>query len=279
MASPNITFPPEHHLEPVAGARQSRGVGVEPSVSAAWPLRVPRMLAGSLVGGATAMAILGIAAIVLLSPPVFHLGLDVARSAEILGLDGPATYRASDLTVAELVAGPATFAFPVPEGGSRFYDPSEAAHLRDVRVVLAGFLSLFVLAFLVLSVGTARLRHEAWFWQAVGRGAGALVVGFSALGALLVVAFDPLFTLFHVVFFPGGNWAFDPTTERMVQLYPTAFWEYAAAVLAVVGIVVGVLVWWFAHSRVRRPRSSTHERRVGPGIDPGPGRPVIRGSS
>ncbi len=228
-----------------------RGQDVESEVgeSAARPRRVAGKLASTVVGVATFLAILGIAAVVLVSPPVLHLGLDQARSSDILGLSGPETYRASDLTVGELVAGPATFAFSVPEGGPRFYDPSEASHLRDVRVVLAGFLAAFALAFAVLAVGSVRGRREERYWRAVGGGAAALVVGFAVLGALLVVAFDPLFTLFHMVFFPGGNWTFDPTTERMVQLYPTAFWEYAAAVLAVVGIGLGLIVWWFTRRR------------------------------
>lgn len=235
-----------------------RGQDVESEVgeSAARPRRVAGKLASIVVGVATFLAILGIAAVVLVSPPAFHLGLDQAGSADILGLSGSETYRVSDLTVAELVAGPGTFAFSVPEGGPRFYDPSEASHLRDVRVVLAGFLAAFALAFAVLAVGSVRARHAARYWRAVGGGAAALVVGFIVLGALLIVAFDRLFTLFHVIFFPGGDWAFDPTTERMVQLYPTAFWEYAAAVLAVVGIGLGVVIWWFARRRSRRLRGA-----------------------
>lgn len=235
---------------------RAQDVESEVGESAARPRRVADTLASIVVGVATFLAILGVAAIVLVSPPAFHLGLDQAGSADILGLSASETYRASDLTVAELAAGPGTFAFSVPEGGPRFYDPSEASHLRDVRVVLAGFLAAFALAFAVLAVRSVRGRREERYWRAVGGGAAALVVSFTVLGALLIVAFDPLFTLFHVIFFPGGNWAFDPTTERMVQLYPTAFWEYAAVVLAVVGIGLGVVTWWFARRRSRRLRGA-----------------------
>ena len=39
-------------------------------------------------------------------------------------------------------------------------------------------------------------------------------------GALGVLLFEPAFTLFHELFFPGGNWQFDPRTDRLVQLFP-----------------------------------------------------------
>jgi integral membrane protein (TIGR01906 family) len=219
--------------------------------------RRDRWPAGIVVGVATFLAALGIGAAVLISPPAFHFGLDEAGSAAVLGLSREDTLRASDLTVRELVAGPGTFAFAVPQGGPTFYDPSEASHLRDVRVVLAGFLAVFAVAFTTLAIGYVRSRHATWFWRAVGAGAALVVVGLGVLGGLLLVAFDPLFTVFHLVFFPGGNWAFNPTTERMVQLYPTAFWEYAAVVLAVVGVGVGALVWWFARRQLRRVRETS----------------------
>jgi integral membrane protein (TIGR01906 family) len=73
---------------------------------------------------------------------------------------------------------------------------------------------------------------------------GGLVLAgtLAVVGAVFTVAFDQAFTLFHEVFFPGGNWSFDPRTERMVQLYPTPFWELTATVLTVVAIVLGLLV-------------------------------------
>jgi integral membrane protein (TIGR01906 family) len=234
--------------EPVAGPAGTDGIAPPSSPGRG----VVHLVAGILVGLATPVAILGTAAAFLVAPPVLHLGLDVAGSAEILGLGGPDTYRISDLTIAELVAGPGAFSFSVPAGGPRFYDPAEAAHLRDVRVVLAGFAAAFGIAFGVLLVALARWRRNAWLWRAIGRAAGWMVVAFSALGALLLVAFDPLFTLFHLVFFPGGNWAFDPTVERMVQLYPTPFWEFAAAVLAVGGVGLGAATWWYARRQATR---------------------------
>ena len=58
------------------------------------------------------------------------------------------------------------------------------------------------------------------------------------------VAFDSLFTLFHRVLFPAGGWAFDPSTQRLVQLYPVAFWQVTATAFGLLLLVLGTAAWW-----------------------------------
>lgn len=214
--------------------------------SARVPFQPPGWRLRALIVAATVLALLGGTVLVLLSPPVVHVGLDYAGSAARLGISSDEAYRLSDRAIRELLVGPGTFAFPMGEGGPRFLDTAEASHLRDVRVVLLGLLLILGAAVMVLVVGFVRARRSAWFWAAVRAGAAIVVAGFLAIGAVLVVAFDAAFTLFHLVLFPGGNWSFDPTRQRMVQLYPTPFWEYAAAAIAVLSIAAGLAVLWAA---------------------------------
>jgi len=47
----------------------------------------------------------------------------------------------------------------------------------------------------------------------------------AAIGVVAIVAFEPLFLLFHEVFFPQGNFLFDPATSNLVRLYPDWYWE------------------------------------------------------
>jgi uncharacterized membrane protein len=68
------------------------------------------------------------------------------------------------------------------------------------------------------------------------------------VGVLGFVAFDPLFELFHRVFFPGGNWEF-PADSNMIRLYPYAFWQLTAAALGALCVIGGGLVWWLARRR------------------------------
>ena len=63
------------------------------------------------------------------------------------------------------------------------------------------------------------------------RGALGLTVGTVVLGVVGLVAFDQLFSVFHEIFFPAGSYLFDPTTDRLVQLFPFAFWDETALVV------------------------------------------------
>ncbi len=76
-------------------------------------------------------------------------------------------------------------------------------------------------------------------------------VAFVVVGAFAAVAFDQAFTLFHEIFFPGGDWSFDPATEHLVQLYPTPFWELTAAVLVGGSVLIGAVVWALARRHAR----------------------------
>ena len=198
----------------------------------------------------TALAIVGAALLLLLSPAFVHVALDRAGSAPYLGVSASEAHALSDRTISELLLGPGTFDFPRGEAGARFYDDAEASHLRDVRLVLQGFLVTVSVALVVLAGGLIRARHAAWLWRAVARGGLAVAAAFTVVGAFFVLAFDAAFTLFHEVVFPGGNWSFDPATERLVQLYPMTFWELTSTVLGALAIAGGLLAWWLARARV-----------------------------
>jgi uncharacterized membrane protein len=73
------------------------------------------------------------------------------------------------------------------------------------------------------------------------------------------VAFDPLFLLFHDVFFPQGNFLFDPATSNLIRLYPEWYWQGITAGVGVSFIVVALLVAAAAHIALRR-RSNTYTR-------------------
>lgn len=205
-----------------------------------------------LVSAATALVILAVALLVLLQPSYIHAALAQAGSASVLGVTPAEADALSDRTVAELVAGPGTFAFEGPSGG-RFYDPAEAAHLADARLVLWLFLGFSAMALAGLLATLASPARRPWAWRAIRRGAAALAVGMALVGAFFLVAFDLAFELFHRIFFPGGNWAFDPATQRLVQLYPTAFWQMTAAALGGISIGFALVVWWVAGRRARSP--------------------------
>ena len=98
------------------------------------------------------------------------------------------------------------------------------------RSCFYGFMILAVASLVFVLVALVRAPRDAARWTAVGRGGIWLIVAMVVLGVFAFVAFDAAFTLFHEIFFPGGNWAF-PADSNLIRLYPEPFWELSAAAL------------------------------------------------
>lgn len=224
--------------------------------SASSALRAEARADASAIGGlvrlaafpATILVMVALAVLILFTPLYMHPALDLAGAPASTGLSPVETHAYSDRTVAELLFGPATFAFSAPDG-SPFYDAAEIAHLRDVRAVVFGFLAVAAAAAILLAPALWRGRTNRRLVRIIGAAGGALAIGTVALGIFAAVAFSFAFELFHRLLFPGGNWAFDPTSQRLVQLYPLAFWQLTTASLGTLLIAGGGLVWWFARRR------------------------------
>ncbi len=90
------------------------------------------------------------------------------------------------------------------------------------------------------------------------------------------VAFDSLFETFHQVFFPGGSYDFDPATEKLVQLFPFAFWQETALIVGAVSIVVAIVVAVVAHRRLGRAERQLAEPASRPGLASGPDASPVR---
>lgn len=144
---------------------------------------------------------------------------------------------------------------PEPSG---FFTADEVAHMADVRGVFRGAeyaaaLALFVLAF---RVQRARRRRDA---LRLVRADALTATGIVAvIGVAAAVAFDPLFLLFHDVFFPQGNFLFGPVSN-LIRLYPEWYWQGITAGVGLSFIALALLAAGAAHIALRR-RSNTYTR-------------------
>lgn len=203
----------------------------------------------------TAISILAVALLILFTPLWTHFALRVSGGGNDILATPQMAADVSDRTISEVLFGPGTFSFEGPPklvGGvlvpAPFYDADEASHMRDVRVVLYGFLLLALASTAFLALALIRGSRDAARWKAVSRGGIWLITGLVVLGVFAFVAFDAVFTLFHEIFFPGGNWSFPPTSH-LIQLYPEPFWELSAAALGILGGVGGIAIWFIARRR------------------------------
>ena len=72
------------------------------------------------------------------------------------------------------------------------------------------------------------------------------------IGVIAAFAFEPLFLLFHYVFFPQGNFLFDPATSNLVRLYPDWYWEGITVRVGVSFLAGALALAALAHLRLGR---------------------------
>ncbi|MEP7003327.1 MAG: DUF1461 domain-containing protein [Chloroflexota bacterium] len=102
------------------------------------------------------------------------------------------------------------------------FDDNERSHMADVRAVFQATKVAFVAGLLILA-GVLRWTPRPFRVRLARDAAVAAGIGVAVIAAAAAVAFDPLFLLFHEVFFPQGNFLFGPDSN-LLTLYPDQYW-------------------------------------------------------
>ncbi len=111
-----------------------------------------------LLSAATALTILAIALLLLLTPLWTHFALGATGSTTPDG-GGQAALAASDQTISDLLF-KGDFGLTTADG-SPFYTADEISHLRDARALLYAFLGLSLLSGAFVVVALARAPRDA----------------------------------------------------------------------------------------------------------------------
>jgi hypothetical protein len=196
--------------------------------------------ASVVIGLATGVVIVAVSLVPFLNPVWVAFEQDRSGALVATGYSSDELRTATNAILGDLLTGGE---FAVEVRGERVLNERERGHMRDVRGVFAGFAALSVASAIALVGGwlATRRRPEsrAGYRRAVRRGASGLGVGVIGAGIVSAVAFDAAFELFHRVFF-GSNYAFDPRTERLVQLFPFGFWSETAFAVGAVILVLAL---------------------------------------
>lgn len=201
-----------------------------------------RALLAILVAISTILVIVAVAVGLFLNP--IWVGFEQGRTGAA-GLTGYTTEQVRDVTggiLHDLVIGPPVFAQVVD--GAPVLKDRERSHLVDVRGLFIAFGGLALLGALTLVNTRIASRGRGWFRRSVGVGATILAASVVVGGVIVAVAFDQAFEVFHRLFFAGGTYTFDPSSDRLVQLFPDAFWaETSIAVGAAILAICTVVAW------------------------------------
>jgi integral membrane protein (TIGR01906 family) len=209
-----------------------------------------RPIAAILTALATAVVIVAVAIVPFLTPAWVDFDQGWAGAIGSTGFTHDELRSATNSILADLVLGPPNF--DVTVRGVPVLNERERAHMRDVRGVFAGFAILAALAAAGLVAGYAGARtlgHPERAWSAIGSGARGLAVGVVVGGLIAFFAFDAAFELFHRLFFAGGSYSFNPATDRLVQLFPDAFWSETTIAVGAVILLLTQIVARFAGRR------------------------------
>lgn len=213
------------------------------------PLNV---LADVWIGLATALAILAVTIPFFLNPAWVGFEQGRAQATAWTGFSEADLTTATNAILSDLIVGPPDF--DVSVDGASVLNDRERSHMRDVRGVFMGFFAIAIVASVSALVIAARRRGEerALTWRAVQGGALGLIASLIVGGVIAFFAFDALFETFHRIFFSSGSYAFDPTTDRLVQLFPFQFWNETAIAVGVVSIVIALVVALLVARRLDR---------------------------
>ena len=213
--------------------------------------RGPAVLALA-AGIAAVIVILGVAVATFFNP--LWIGFEQQRSGvpAITGWTSEQVRSATGSILADLFLGPPSFAAAV--NGQPILDAAEHSHMVDVRNVVLPSMVILGVAVALLAALFATSRRRAWFWHAIAVGSGALTVVGVVVGVAVLFFFDAAFLLFHLVFFPQGNFSFDPRTQRLTQLFPDQFWTETAIAIAVVGLLIAASMTVVASRQAGRLR-------------------------
>lgn len=196
------------------------------------------------------IVIVGLSVALFLNPLWIGFEQDRTGVSAITGYTPEQVRTVTDSILADLVLGPPEFAVVVD--GQPVLDAAERSHMADVRNVLLPFGALLAIATLTLGASLAMNRRAVWLWRAIARRSGALALVGIVVGVAVLFFFDAVFLLFHRVFFPQGNFSFDPLTERLTQLFPDQFWTETSIAIAVVGLAIAVAVTLASRRRAAR---------------------------
>ena len=149
------------------------------------------------------------------------------------------------------------------------FTEAEVNHMHDVKWVLLIATVAVAALFLVTLFSSISLRERApgTIRRSLFAGTWITLGLIVVLGVVGVFGWEWLFTTFHQVFFPQGNWEFS-VRSSLIRLYPPQFWIDAAiavAVLVAAQITLLLVTTWptkYRKLKAERRRQERQELRV-----------------
>lgn len=123
------------------------------------------------------------------------------------------------------------------------FNDREKAHMVDVRALYqhAMIVRWAALGGIILSLALSIVERRRHFLSVLSAGLLQVSVLFilflCLLGVWIMADFNGFWTTFHQLFFTNDLWLLNPATDRMINLFPEAFFSH---------LVIRILLWFLA---------------------------------
>lgn len=121
-------------------------------------------------------------------------------------------------------------------------------HFQEVKNIFTAFDILLIISLVISTIGVwagVKLKD----FGVLRKTSITLLVLPLVLMTAFVINFDASFVVFHKIFFPNGNWQFDPVFDPIINILPQEFF-FHAAVLILILIAVSSIILTLVYKKV-----------------------------
>jgi integral membrane protein (TIGR01906 family) len=119
------------------------------------------------------------------------------------------------------------------------YSENEISHMHDVKEVMKWMNAPFLISLLVMTLIFTYQKKNKQQIKLFLKYGGITTISFIGLILLFVLlSWNFIFTLFHDIFFPQGNWQF-PSESLLITTFPNSFFVNISITIFIATLVLG----------------------------------------
>ncbi len=150
------------------------------------------------------------------------------------------------------------------DDGTPIYNADELSHMEDVKHVITWMrtvISVLMLVLVWITYVAVKNGHRLEMLAAFRRGAWATIGLIALILVFVTVAFNQLFTWFHMLFFDSGTWMFY-TSDTLIRLFPMRFWQDAFIAVGVLSVIVSILILLLTRQKPEVPVKKKSKSKI-----------------
>lgn len=191
----------------------------------------------------------------------------------VTGVDRPELDRSAREIIEYFQTGPSNVLLDIRVNVDGEMEPlfnqREILHMQDVQRLFRwtfrahDMILMYLVGYIVGVYLWSRERSMRRLAQQAMIGGTATVALLGVTAVAIVTGFDSLWTQFHLISFSNDLWQLDPSSDRLIQMFPEAFWFDVTLAIGVISMLVGGVIalggvvyvsWLDRQQRERRRR-------------------------